>query len=59
MKPSIKNKTKGILHEVKGAVKEEAGKIAGDPELEIDGQVEKQLGKAQQVVGKIEKKFGH
>jgi uncharacterized protein YjbJ (UPF0337 family) len=58
MKPSTKNQAKGKLHQVKGMVKEAAGKLANDPELEDEGTVEKALGKVQQKVGQIGKVFG-
>ena len=58
MKNSTKDKAKGAMHEVKGKIKEETGKLIDDPELEARGTGEKLAGKAQKTVGKIEKKFG-
>ena len=58
MKPSTEDKTSGKLHEVKGAVKQTAGKISGNPNLEADGRAEKNAGKVQNVAGKIEKAVG-
>jgi uncharacterized protein YjbJ (UPF0337 family) len=58
MKPSTQDKTAGKLHEVKGAIKQEAGKLAGNPDLEADGMAEKNTGKVQNVVGKVEKAVG-
>jgi uncharacterized protein YjbJ (UPF0337 family) len=58
MKPSTEDKTSGKLHEVKGAVKQTVGKISGNPNLEADGRAEKNAGKVQHVVGKIEKAVG-
>ena len=58
MKPSTEDKTTGTLHEVKGAIKQEAGKLTKNPNLEADGVVEKNAGKVQHVVGKIEKAVG-
>ena len=49
MKPSSKDEVAGKIHEVKGAVKEKAGKLANNPALEADGKVEK-------VAGRIQKK---
>ena len=45
-------------HEVKGAVKEAAGKITDNPKLEAKGKVEKIAGKAQGKVGEVKKVLG-
>ena len=58
MKLSTDDKTKGTLHEVKGAIKQKAGEITKHPNLEADGIAEKNAGKVQHVVGKIEKAVG-
>jgi len=58
MKPSTEDKTTGTLHEVKGAIKQEAGKLTKNANLEVDGIAEKNAGKVQHVVGKIEKAVG-
>ena len=58
MKPSTEDKTSGTLHEVKGAIKQKAGEITKDPNLEADGIAEKNEGNVQNVVGKIEKAVG-
>ena len=58
MKPSTEDKTTGTLHEVKGAIKQEAGKLTKNPNLEAEGIAEKNVGKVQHVVGKIEKAVG-
>ena len=58
MKPSTEDKATGSLHEVKGAIKQEAGKLTKNPNLEADGIAEKNAGKVQHVVGKIEKAVG-
>jgi uncharacterized protein YjbJ (UPF0337 family) len=55
MKSSTTDQIKGKLHEVKGAVKEKAGKLTNDPDLETEGQAEKIAGKVQRKVGQIEK----
>jgi uncharacterized protein YjbJ (UPF0337 family) len=52
MKPSTDDKTTGNLHEVKGAIKQKAGELTRNPNLEADGRAEKN------VVGKIEKAVG-
>jgi uncharacterized protein YjbJ (UPF0337 family) len=58
MKPSTDDKTTGKIHEVKGTIKEEIGKITKNPNLEADGRAEKNAGKVQNWVGKVEKAVG-
>ena len=58
MKLSSSDKATGKLHEVKGAIKQTAGKIVGSPSLEDKGRTEKNAGKAQNFVGKVEKAVG-
>ena len=58
MKPSTEDKTTGKLHEVKGAIKQEAGELTKNPNLEADGRAEKNAGKVQNIAGKIEKAVG-
>ena len=58
MKPSTEDKTAGKLHEVKGAIKQNAGELTANPNLEADGRAEKNAGKDQKTVGKIEKAVG-
>jgi uncharacterized protein YjbJ (UPF0337 family) len=55
MKPSTKDQIEGKAHEVKGAVKEAAGKLTNNPNLEGEGQAEKVAGKVQKKVGQVEK----
>jgi uncharacterized protein YjbJ (UPF0337 family) len=57
MKPSTEDQVKGALHEVKGAVKQKAGQIINNPDLEAEGQGEKIAGTVQKKVGQIEKVF--
>jgi uncharacterized protein YjbJ (UPF0337 family) len=58
MKPSTEDQVKGKVQAVKGALKQRAGQISEDPDLEAEGTVEKVVGKARQVLGKIEKAAG-
>jgi uncharacterized protein YjbJ (UPF0337 family) len=58
MKPSTDDKTAGKLHEVKGAIKQKVGELSNNPNLAADGRAEKNAGKVQNVVGKIEKAVG-
>jgi uncharacterized protein YjbJ (UPF0337 family) len=58
MKPSTDDRAAGKLHEVKGAIRQKAGELTKNPNLEADGSAEKNAGKVQNVVGKIEKAVG-
>jgi uncharacterized protein YjbJ (UPF0337 family) len=58
MKLSTSDKATGKAHEVKGAIKEKAGEFVGNPTLESKGAAEKNAGKAQNFVGKVEKVIG-
>jgi len=55
MKSSTKDKAEGTFHEVKGKVKEVAGKVTDNPKLEAEGTVEKIAGKVQQKIGQVKK----
>jgi uncharacterized protein YjbJ (UPF0337 family) len=58
MKQSIEDKAKGTFHEVKGKVKEKAGQVMNNPDLEAEGQAEKLGGKIQKKIGQVEKVLG-
>ncbi len=58
MKPSTKDQAEGNLHDLKGTVKEKAGQVMNDPDLEAEGQAEKIAGKVQKKVGQVEKVLG-
>ena len=58
MKSSTKDKIKGTAKEVKGNVKEKAGRTTGNRDMEDRGTVEKTGGKIQRKVGDIKKVFG-
>ena len=58
MKPSTDDQTTGKFHEFKGAIKQKAGELTKNPNLEANGRVEKNAGKVQNAVGKIEKAVG-
>jgi uncharacterized protein YjbJ (UPF0337 family) len=55
MKPSTKDEIAGKVHEVKGSVKEKAGQLTNNPDLQGEGQAEKVGGKVQQKIGQVEK----
>jgi uncharacterized protein YjbJ (UPF0337 family) len=54
MKTSTKDQIEGKCHELKGDVKEKAGQVTNNPNLETKGQTEKCAGKVQKKVGQIE-----
>jgi uncharacterized protein YjbJ (UPF0337 family) len=58
MKLSTSDKATGKVHEVKGAIKQKTGELVGNPSLESKGRAEKNAGKAQNFVGKVEKVIG-
>ena len=57
MNTSRRDQIEGALHEVKGKVKETAGQVLSNPDLETEGQAENLGGKIQKKVGQIEKVF--
>ena len=48
-----KDRVEGAGHQVKGKVKEVAGKVTGDTKLETEGAAEQVAGKIQNTVGGI------
>jgi uncharacterized protein YjbJ (UPF0337 family) len=58
MKSSTKDQVEGKLHELKGKVKERAGQVTNNPDLEGEGQNEQLAGKVQQKIGQIGKVLG-
>jgi uncharacterized protein YjbJ (UPF0337 family) len=58
MNESTKDELQGKAHEFKGAVKEAAGKVTNQPDLEADGQAEKLAGTVQKKIGQVEKVLG-
>jgi uncharacterized protein YjbJ (UPF0337 family) len=57
MKPSTKDHIEGKFHEVKGKVKEKAGQVTNNPDLESEGKSENLSGKVQNKVGEIKEVF--
>ena len=55
MKPSTENQIAGKVHEVKGTIKEKAGQLTNDPDLEGEGIGEKIAGKIQKKIGQVQK----
>jgi uncharacterized protein YjbJ (UPF0337 family) len=58
MKSSTKSQAKGKFHKVKGTIKEIAGKVSLNPDLEAEGKDEKRAGKVQAKIGEIEMVVG-
>jgi uncharacterized protein YjbJ (UPF0337 family) len=58
MKSSTRDEAEGKLHQVKGKIKEIAGKLSDDPELEAEGTGEKIAGKVQEKIGQVKKVVG-
>jgi uncharacterized protein YjbJ (UPF0337 family) len=52
-----KKQVKGHYEEAKGAVKEAAGKMTGNEELELKGKIQKEAGKIQAGVGDVEQEI--
>ena len=57
MTPGTKDQIEGAFHEVKGKVKETAGKAVNNPDLEGQGKAENLGGKVQKKVGQVEQVF--
>jgi uncharacterized protein YjbJ (UPF0337 family) len=58
MKASTENAVAGEIHEVEGKVKEKAGQLTNNPDMEAEGQNEKIGGKVQKKIGQVEKALG-
>ncbi len=57
MTQSTNDQIEGKLHELKGKVKEAAGKLSNDPDMTAEGQGEQVAGTIQKKIGQIEKVF--
>jgi len=58
MKSSTKDQAEGTFHQMKGKVKEVAGKLSDNHELETEGTGEKIAGKVQEKIGQVKKVLG-
>ena len=58
MKSSIKDKTEGTWHKVKGKIKQVTGKVVGNRDLEAEGKAENIGGKIQDKIGEIKDVVG-
>lgn len=57
MKSSTDDKVEGKYHRAKGEIKEKAGELTGDRDMEAEGEAEQTEGKVQEKVGQIKKVF--
>lgn len=58
MKTSNRDVVEGAFHEVKGTIKEVAGKLCDNPKMKFEGTVEKIAGKTQEKLGQVKKVLG-
>lgn len=58
MKSGNRDQAEGMLHQMKGTIKEVAGKLSDNPKLKAKGTVEKIAGNVQQKVGQVKKVLG-
>jgi uncharacterized protein YjbJ (UPF0337 family) len=58
MKSSMRDKTEGKFHQMKGKIKKAAGKISDNPKLEAAGTYENIAGKVQEKIGHVKKVMG-
>jgi len=58
MRASTKDQAEGKFHEVKGKVKETAGQLTNNPDLEAEGTAERLAGTVQDKIGQLEKVLG-
>ena len=58
MKSSTKDQVEGTFHHMKGTLKEGAGKLSDNKELEAEGAGEKISGTVQEKIGQVKKVLG-
>ena len=58
MKSSTQDQVEGTFHKIKGKVKEVAGDLSDNPDLEAEGTGEKIAGKVQEKIGQVKKVLG-
>ena len=58
MKSSTQDEAEGKWHKVRGKIKEIAGKVSMNPDLEAEGKEEGKTGKVQEKIGEIKKVAG-
>ncbi len=58
MQSSTQDQAEGRFHNIKGKLRETAGKLCMKPKLEAEGKDEKRAGKVQEKIGQVEKVLG-
>lgn len=58
MKSGTQDQAEGKFHKIKGKVKEIAGELSDNKELEAEGTGEKIAGKVQEKIGQVKKVLG-
>jgi uncharacterized protein YjbJ (UPF0337 family) len=58
VKSSRRDKTEGKFHQMKGKLKQAAGKISDNPKLKVECAVEEISGNVQERIGRVKKVFG-
>ena len=58
MKSGTQDQAEGTFHKIKGKVKEIAGELSDNKELEAEGTGEKIAGKVQEKIGEVKKVLG-
>jgi len=58
MKSGTQDQVEGTFHKIKGKVKEVAGELSDNPELEAEGAGEKMAGNVQEKIGQVKKVLG-
>ena len=58
MKSSTQDKAEGTGNQIKGKIKEEAGKAVGNPNLRDEGRADQAAGAVQKKSGDVKKVFG-
>ena len=59
MKSSTKYQMGGTFHQMKGRLKEIAGKLSDNPKLEAAGMYERITGNVQEKIGQVKKSLGN
>ncbi len=57
MKDSTRDRTSGKIEQAKGSIKEGAGRLTKDEDLEAEGKGEKTGGKVREKIGDVKKVF--
>ena len=58
MKSSTRDQAEATFHQMKGKLKEVAGKLSDNPKLEAEGIGEKIAGEVQEKIGQVKKVLG-